>query len=115
MQLRRARVVSLAKGNCDALYIGPANLICLIEARQARRNGAFSTFRALQGCMQTPRRSRNRSDTLEAPSPRMSAPAKTVSVRQFFSRNGLLSRCHPQYEFRPGQLDMAEAVEAAIR
>src|SRR5579884_3775717 len=45
----------------------------------------------------------------------MSAPAKTVSVRQFFSRNGLLSRCHPQYEFRPGQLEMAEAVEAAIR
>ena len=45
----------------------------------------------------------------------MSTPAATASVRQFFSRSGLLSRWHPQYEFRPGQLEMAEAVEAAIR
>ncbi|MCC6860203.1 MAG: ATP-dependent DNA helicase [Bryobacterales bacterium] len=37
-----------------------------------------------------------------------------MSVRQFFSRHGLLSRCHPNYEFRPGQLEMAEAVAAAL-
>ncbi len=42
------------------------------------------------------------------------ASAGTLTVRQFFSRNGVLSRSHPAYEFRPGQLDMAEAVEAAL-
>ena len=35
-------------------------------------------------------------------------------ARDFFSRHGLLSRRHPQYEFRPGQLAMAEEVEAAL-
>src|SRR5260370_35251461 len=44
----------------------------------------------------------------------MSAPAKTLTARQFFSRSGVLSRWHPQYEFRPGQLEMAEAIEAAL-
>ena len=37
-----------------------------------------------------------------------------LTVRQFFSRAGLLSRCHPSFEFRSGQLEMAEAVEAAL-
>jgi ATP-dependent DNA helicase DinG len=37
-----------------------------------------------------------------------------LTVRQFFSRAGLLSRCHPNFEFRSGQLEMAEAVEAAL-
>ncbi|HEX8983850.1 MAG TPA: ATP-dependent DNA helicase [Bryobacteraceae bacterium] len=40
--------------------------------------------------------------------------AGTLTVRQFFSRTGLLSRCHPAFEFRSGQLEMAEAVEAAL-
>jgi ATP-dependent DNA helicase DinG len=40
--------------------------------------------------------------------------AGELTVRQFFSRAGLLARCHPNYEFRPGQLEMAEAVEAAL-
>ena len=44
----------------------------------------------------------------------MSSPAKALSARQFFGRNGTLSRWHPGYEHRPGQLEMAEAVEAAI-
>ncbi|HLJ48268.1 MAG TPA: ATP-dependent DNA helicase [Bryobacteraceae bacterium] len=43
-----------------------------------------------------------------------SSPAKAITARQFFSRNGVLSRWHPNYEFRPGQLEMAEAIEAAI-
>ena len=38
-----------------------------------------------------------------------------LKVRAFFRRNGLLSRFHPNYEFRPGQLEMAEAVEAALQ
>jgi ATP-dependent DNA helicase DinG len=37
-----------------------------------------------------------------------------LTVRRFFSRAGVLSRCHPGYEFRPGQLEMAEAVESAL-
>jgi ATP-dependent DNA helicase DinG len=41
-------------------------------------------------------------------------PAKTVTARQFFHRGGVLSKWHPNYEFRQGQLDMAEAVESAI-
>jgi ATP-dependent DNA helicase DinG len=37
-----------------------------------------------------------------------------VSVRKFFARNGTLSQWHPNYEFRAGQLEMAEAVEQAF-
>ncbi len=36
------------------------------------------------------------------------------SLYQFFSPGGLLSKTHPAYEFRRGQLQMAQAVEAAI-
>ena len=39
---------------------------------------------------------------------------RTVAARQFFNRGGLLSRWHPAYEFRQGQLEMAEAVESAL-
>ncbi|MFQ5663195.1 MAG: ATP-dependent DNA helicase [Terriglobia bacterium] len=38
-----------------------------------------------------------------------------MALRDFFGPQGLLARCHPQYEFRPGQLEMAEAVEQAFR
>jgi ATP-dependent DNA helicase DinG len=44
----------------------------------------------------------------------MSPPTKASSVRQFFSRRGALSQWHPNYEYRPGQLEMAEAVESAL-
>src|SRR5579862_5503806 len=44
----------------------------------------------------------------------MSSAAKVLTARQFFSRKGVLSRWHPRYEFRPGQLEMAEAVESAL-
>ncbi|MGE5488034.1 MAG: ATP-dependent DNA helicase [bacterium] len=40
--------------------------------------------------------------------------ARPITARDFFSRNGLLSSWHPNYEFRAGQLEMAEAVAAAI-
>jgi ATP-dependent DNA helicase DinG len=36
------------------------------------------------------------------------------SVRAFFARSGVLSQTHPNYEFRPGQVEMAQAVEAAL-
>jgi ATP-dependent DNA helicase DinG len=37
-----------------------------------------------------------------------------LTVKQFFGKRGLLSEWHPNYEFRPGQLQMAEAVESAL-
>jgi ATP-dependent DNA helicase DinG len=36
------------------------------------------------------------------------------SLHQFFGPGGLLSRTHPAYEFRRGQLQMAQAVEHAL-
>lgn len=44
----------------------------------------------------------------------MPPKTRTVSARSFFAPRGALSEWHPNYEFRPGQLEMAEAVEAAI-
>jgi ATP-dependent DNA helicase DinG len=44
----------------------------------------------------------------------VAAPARTLSVRQFFGRKGLLSEWHPNYEFRSGQLEMSEAVQSAL-
>jgi ATP-dependent DNA helicase DinG len=47
--------------------------------------------------------------------PATSATLKSVpSLHQFFAPGGLLSRTHPAYEFRRGQLQMAQAVEEAI-
>jgi ATP-dependent DNA helicase DinG len=42
------------------------------------------------------------------------APKNSPSLHQFFGPGGLLSRTHPAYEFRRGQLQMAQAVEQAI-
>ena len=39
---------------------------------------------------------------------------KLPTLHQFFAPGGLLSKAHPQYEFRRGQLQMAEAVERAL-
>src|SRR6202521_1854466 len=39
---------------------------------------------------------------------------QSVSLYQFFAPGGVLSRTHPAYEFRRGQLQMAEAVERAL-
>jgi ATP-dependent DNA helicase DinG len=44
----------------------------------------------------------------------MPTQARTAGARQFFGRGGTLSKWHPNYEFRPGQVEMAEAVESAI-
>jgi ATP-dependent DNA helicase DinG len=42
-------------------------------------------------------------------------PAKhDYTLHQFFAPGGLLSRTHPAYEFRRGQLQMAQAVEEAL-
>jgi ATP-dependent DNA helicase DinG len=44
----------------------------------------------------------------------MPIQTRTAGARQFFSRHGMLSKWHPKYEFRAGQVGMAEAVEAAL-
>lgn len=45
----------------------------------------------------------------------MPKSARPATVRHFFSPHGTLSRWHPNYEFRPGQLEMAIEVEAALK
>src|SRR5579871_1956777 len=42
------------------------------------------------------------------------SPAKTLTARHFFSRRGLLSQWHSNYEYRAGQLEMAGAIESAM-
>src|SRR5690242_11945779 len=44
----------------------------------------------------------------------MPTQARPASAKQFFSRGGTLSQWHPSYEFRQGQVEMAEAVESAL-
>jgi ATP-dependent DNA helicase DinG len=39
---------------------------------------------------------------------------REFTLHQFFAPGGLLSRTHPAYEFRRGQLQMAQAVEEAL-
>ena len=36
-------------------------------------------------------------------------------VRQFFRPGGILAAAHPTFELRTGQMEMAEAVDAALR
>jgi ATP-dependent DNA helicase DinG len=49
-----------------------------------------------------------------AASERPARAGKDGSLHQFFAPGGVLSRTHPAYEFRRGQLQMAEAVEQAL-
>src|SRR5579884_2041096 len=54
---------------------------------------------------------------MASPTPTETAAAPTRSLptlHQFFAPGGLLSQAHPNYEFRRGQLQMAEAVERAL-
>src|SRR4051794_41049446 len=44
----------------------------------------------------------------------MPSPVRTPTARSFFKKGGILSGWHPNYEFRQGQVEMAEAVEAAL-
>jgi ATP-dependent DNA helicase DinG len=43
-----------------------------------------------------------------------SAKRSLPTLHEFFAPGGMLSRAHPNYEFRRGQLQMAEAVERAL-
>jgi ATP-dependent DNA helicase DinG len=44
----------------------------------------------------------------------MAQQTQAPTAKEFFRCGGILSKWHPNYEFRPGQLEMAEAVEAAL-
>ncbi|HXA51157.1 MAG TPA: helicase C-terminal domain-containing protein, partial [Candidatus Acidoferrum sp.] len=44
----------------------------------------------------------------------MSTSVRSSGARKFFGQGGTLSHWHPTYEFRPGQVEMAEGVESAI-
>jgi hypothetical protein len=46
--------------------------------------------------------------------PLRSQRKRTLSLYQFFAPGGVLARTHPAYEFRRGQLQMAQAVEQAL-
>jgi ATP-dependent DNA helicase DinG len=46
--------------------------------------------------------------------PRSASSGKDGSLYQFFAPGGVLARAHPAYEFRRGQLQMAQAVEQAL-
>ncbi len=46
--------------------------------------------------------------------PVATAERRMPSLHQFFAPGGVLSQAHPSYEFRRGQLQMAEAVEKAL-
>ena len=46
--------------------------------------------------------------------PGISQTRQQPTLHQFFAPGGLLSQAHPHYEFRRGQLQMAEAVEKAL-
>ena len=42
------------------------------------------------------------------------SPLSKLTLKSFFGRKGVLSQAHPNYEFRVGQLEMAEAVAEAL-
>jgi ATP-dependent DNA helicase DinG len=46
--------------------------------------------------------------------PATTAKPNDISLYNFFAAGGVLSRTHPAYEFRRGQLQMAQAVEQAL-
>jgi ATP-dependent DNA helicase DinG len=46
--------------------------------------------------------------------PAQSPKSDLPTLYNFFSPNGVLSRTHENYEFRRGQLQMAQAVEEAM-
>src|SRR5580704_1701394 len=55
------------------------------------------------------------SQPVSAPTPTRSAPeGREPSLYQFFAPGGVLAATHPAYEFRRGQLQMAQAVEQAL-
>jgi ATP-dependent DNA helicase DinG len=51
---------------------------------------------------------------VSSPTQSAATAARLPSLYQFFGPGGVLARTHPAYEFRRGQLQMAEAVEQAL-
>jgi|HubBroStandDraft_6_1064221.scaffolds.fasta_scaffold00667_12 ATP-dependent DNA helicase DinG len=72
-----------------------------------------SRFRRDIAIIETPVTLRSQPASTAAPNCALAA-GKDASLYQFFAPGGVLSRTHPAYEFRRGQLQMAEAVERAL-
>ncbi|HLH09882.1 MAG TPA: ATP-dependent DNA helicase [Terriglobales bacterium] len=53
-------------------------------------------------------------DSGSGPLPSTSQPAVSFTLHRFFAPGGILAQAHPSYEFRRGQLEMAQAVEGAL-
>src|SRR6185437_11363638 len=50
-----------------------------------------------------------------ASQPETAQTRRQPTLHAFFAPGGLLSQAHPNYEFRRGQLNMADAVEKALQ
>jgi ATP-dependent DNA helicase DinG len=57
----------------------------------------------------------DRDSVTSSSQPAAASGKQGVSLHNFFAPSGVLSRTHPAYEFRRGQLQMAQAVEQALR
>jgi ATP-dependent DNA helicase DinG len=66
-------------------------------------------FRAAHSCFHSYYRERPVSVLSSTPQ-----SAVSFTLHRFFAPGGILAKAHPAYEFRRGQLEMAQAVEAAI-
>src|SRR6266850_4354865 len=73
------------------------------SARHLRLNGRCSYYRDSVPPSSQP-----------AASGSSSARSRDVSLYNFFAPGGVLAKAHPAYEFRRGQLQMAQAVEQAL-
>src|ERR1700691_6318783 len=98
------------------------------ERRNAGRGGSESAGRVVSGLSQSERDQCRQpgvfiietpvalsSQPVSPPTPKRSSPVgKDASLYQFFAPGGALASTHPAYEFRRGQLQMAQAVEQAL-
>src|SRR6202167_2889986 len=98
------------------------------ERRNAGRGGSESAGRVVSGLSQSERDQCRQpgvfiietpvalsSQPVSPPTPKRSSPVgKDASLYQFFAPGGALASTHPVYEFRRGQLQMAQAVEQAL-
>jgi ATP-dependent DNA helicase DinG len=69
---------------------------------------------ALEEDEATPHSAGDDSDSAAAPAARHTA-ADGLTMAQIFGPGGMLEKCHPGYEYRRSQLEMAELVDAAFR
>ena len=62
----------------------------------------------------TKRTATKATDGVGVPTTTVKADPATITMAEVFGRGGLLAKCHPGYEFRAAQLEMAEMVDEAF-